>query len=72
MEGKGHEGKSLRRHGFHHLYTLDSTTHCWNAQLVFNLSSLSLCAQYPALCLTPGRHPIVFVGLVNKYTNPTN
>lgn len=68
MEGKGHEGKALRRYGFHQLYILNSTTHCWDARLVFNLSSLALCAPFPVLCLAPGRHLIVFVGLVNKYT----
>lgn len=46
MEGKGHEWKALRRHGFHQFYILDSTTHCWDAQLVVNLSGLALCVQY--------------------------
>lgn len=56
-----------RRHGFHKLCIPESTTYSWDAHLVFNLSGLALCAQYPAVCLMPDRHPIVFVGLVHKY-----
>jgi hypothetical protein len=68
MEGKGHEGKALRGHGFHQLYILCSTTHCWDARL-FLICPVWLCAPSS---MDSAWHlvgtPIVFVGLVNKYT----
>lgn len=69
MEGGGHEGKTLGRYGFHHISILDFAPLTVDARLGFNLCSLALCCQHPALRLTPHRHSGVFVGAANKRTS---